>query len=382
MGFGLTGLDWIALAFVAVIAVGGFARGFIGSALSLVGTVAGAVAGARLAPLFLHQGSSSPFAPLAALAGALVGALLLSSLAQRLGSVLRVPLRFTPFRLLDSTGGFLLGAVTGLALVWVVGAAALFLPGHPTWRQDIQQSEVLRRLDQVVAPDQLLNILARIDPFATIAGPLLPDQPPTSSVLGNPLVRAAAPSIVRVLGSACGVGVEGSGWVARPGLVVTAAHVVAGETDTVVQQSGSNQPLAASVVVFDPRNDIAILRVPELNAQPLPLAPPHPNQAAAIVGYPENGPLDSTPARVGQTQTLLANDAYGHGPVTRTITALAGRIRPGDSGGPVIDTHGHVEATVFASRTDSTGGYATPSTTVATDLNHAHTPVSTQTCAA
>jgi uncharacterized membrane protein required for colicin V production len=382
MRFGLTGLDWIALAFVAVIAVGGFVRGFVGSALSLVGTVAGAVVGARLAPLFLHQGSSSPYAPLAALAGALVGAVLLSSLAARLGSVLRVPLRFPPLRLLDSTGGLLLGAVTGLALVWVVGAAALFLPGHPNWRQDIQQSEVLRRLDQVVGPDQLLNVLARIDPYATIAGPLLPDQPPTSSVLRNPLIRAAAPSIVRVLGSACGVGIEGSGWVVRPGLVVTAAHVVAGETDTVVERSDSNLPLTASVVVFDRRNDIAILRVPGLNAQPLPLAPPHPNEAAAIVGYPENGSLDSSPARIGQTQILRANDAYGQGPVTRQITALAGRIRPGNSGGPVIDNNGHVEATVFASRTNSTGGYATPSTIVATDLTHAHTSVSTETCAA
>jgi uncharacterized membrane protein required for colicin V production len=91
MGFGLTGLDWIALAFVAVIAVGGFARGFVGSALSLVGTVAGAAVGARLAPLFLHQGSSSPYAPLVALAGALVGAIVLSGLAARLGSV-AVPL--------------------------------------------------------------------------------------------------------------------------------------------------------------------------------------------------------------------------------------------------------------------------------------------------
>jgi len=367
---------------VVVIAVGGFVRGFVGSALSLVGTVGGGVAGARLAPLLLHQGSRSAYAPLAAVVGALIGAVVLSGVAEPIGSLLRLPLRLTPLRLLDSTGGLLFGAATGLVLVWVVGAAVLFLPGHLSWRQQVERSEVLRRLDQVVAPAQLLNILARIDPFPIITGPLLPNQPPTSSVLRDPLIRAAAPSIVRVLGSACGFGIEGSGWVARPGLVVTAAHVVAGETDTVVQPPEQSQTLAASVVVFDPHNDIAILRVPGLDAQPLPLASPHANEAAAIVGYPENGPLDATPARIGQTQTLLADDAYGHGPVTRTITALAGLIRPGNSGGPVIDTHGHVEATVFAARTDSTGGYATPTTIVATDLTHAHTPVSTQTCAA
>jgi S1-C subfamily serine protease len=354
----------------------------IGSALSLVGTLGGGVAGARLAPLLLHQGSRSPYAPLAAVVGALLGAVILSGLAARVGSLLRLPLRFTPLRFLDSTGGLLLGAATGLALVWVVGAAVLFLPGHTNWRQAVQRSEVLRRLDSVVPPVDLLNILARIDPFPIIAGPLPPSQPPTSSVVRDPLVRAAASSVVRVLGSACGVGIEGSGWVARPGLVVTAVHVVAGETDTVVQSSGSNQGLRASVVVFDPRNDIAILRVPGLQARPLPLAPPHPNATAAVVGYPENGPLDATPARIGQTQTLLADDAYGHGPITRTITALAGRLRPGNSGGPVINTHGQVVATVFASRTDLTGGYATPSTIVRTDLTNTHNPVSTESCAA
>jgi S1-C subfamily serine protease len=376
------GVDWIALAFVGVIALGGFARGFISSALSLAGTLGGGVAGARIAPLFLHLGSRSPYAPLAAVVGALLGAVILSGLAARVGSLLRLPLRLTPLRFLDSTGGLLLGAVTGLALVWVVGAAVLFLPGHLSWRQQVERSEVLRRLDQVVAPAQFLNILARIDPFPIIAGPLLPSQPPTSGVVRDPLVRAAAASVVRVLGTACGFGIEGSGWVARPGLVVTAAHVVAGETDTVVQPPGSNQPLPATVVSFDPHNDIAILQVPGLRARPLSLAPPHPNETAAIVGYPENGPLDATPARIGQTQTLLADDAYGHGPVTRTITALAGRIRPGNSGGPAIDTQGQVEATVFASRTDSTGGYATPSTIVRTDLTNTHNPVSTQNCAA
>jgi S1-C subfamily serine protease len=378
----VTGVDWIALAFVAVIALSGFARGFISSALSLAGTIGGAVAGARIAPLLLHHGSRSPYAPLAALVGALLGAIILSGLAARVGSLLRLPLGFTPLRLLDSTGGLLLGAATGLALVWVVGAAVLFLPGHPAWRQQAQRSKLLRRLDSVVPPVDLLNILARIDPFPTITGPLLPSQPPTSSVLRDPPVHAAASSVVRVLGTACGFGIEGSGWVARPGLVVTAAHVVAGETDTVVQPPGSNQPLPATVVSFDPHNDIAILQVPGLRARPLSLAPPHPNETAAIVGYPENGPLDATPARIGQTQTLLADDAYGHGPVTRTITALAGRIRPGNSGGPAIDTQGQVEATVFASRTDSTGGYATPSTIVRTDLTNTHNPVSTQNCAA
>ena len=71
---------------------------------------------------------------------------------------------------------------------------------------------------------------------------------------------------MKILGSACGVGVEGSGWVARPGVVVTNAHVVAGQDDTQVLPGGRDPGLDAQAVHFDPRNDLAVLRVPGLDA--------------------------------------------------------------------------------------------------------------------
>jgi S1-C subfamily serine protease len=198
--------------------------------------------------------------------------------------------------------------------------------------------------------------------------------------LQQPGVRGAAPSVVRVLGTACGLGVEGSGWVARPGLVVTAAHVVAGEDDTTVTTL-SGQTLPAVTVAFDSHNDVAVLRVSGLTARPLPLADPVPNTSVAIVGYPENGPLDAVPGRIGSTSTVISDDAYGDGPVRRTVTSMSGEVRHGNSGGPAVNASGAVETTVFAARASGSGGYGVPASIVRRALGAAHGPVSTGRCA-
>src|SRR5581483_1287999 len=155
--------------------------------------------------------------------------------------------------------------------------------------------------------------------------------------------------VVRLLGTACGLGVEGSGWVAAPGVVVTNAHVVAGESDTTVQVGGAGANLPAQALVFDPHDDIAVLRVPGLSVPPLALASnPAAGTAVAILGYPEDGPFRAEPGRIGDTEDVNTQDAYGNGPVTRSITALRGLVRPGNSGGPLVDAQGRVDATVFA----------------------------------
>jgi S1-C subfamily serine protease len=183
-----------------------------------------------------------------------------------------------------------------------------------------------------------------------------------------------------VLGTACGVGVEGSGWTARSNLVVTAAHVVAGQDDTTVElQTGTRLP--AEAVAFDPRNDIAVLRVDGLGLRPLSLATAKPGTPVAVLGFPENGPFTATPARIGRTSVVLAEDAYGRGPVTRAITSLGGRVRHGDSGAPAVDARGAVQATVFAARLRSVGGYGVPNEVVRATLNGVRGPVSTRDCA-
>jgi S1-C subfamily serine protease len=377
----MTQLDWIALGLICLTGLLGLRKGLVASALAIVGVVAGAFLGAKVAPHLLPGGSGSPYTPLVALAGAVMGAALLEALGSMAGSLFRSGLRLRPLRALDSAGGLVVGAAAGLALVWVFGAAALLLPNQRSLRQSVQRSEVLRRLNEIVPPQRLLNVLARVDPFPSIAGPPIPDEPPTPAVVNDPVVRAAAPSVVRILGTACGLGISGSGWVAAPGVVVTAAHVVAGEDQTYVVQSQSDHRLLAKAIAFDPKNDVAVLRVPGLKARPLPTAEPESGASVAIVGYPLNGPLDSEPGRVGRTATILTDDAYGHGPVSRTVTSMGGRVRHGNSGGPAIDTDGRVQLTIFAAQVGGEGGYGIPSSVVRKVLDAAADPVSTGECA-
>jgi S1-C subfamily serine protease len=279
---------------------------------------------------------------------------------------------------MDSVGGVVAGALIGLGVVWVLGAMALQLPGQTQLRRAVQRSVVLQRLNSIVPPRTLLNALARIDPFPGLAGPPVPTMPPDPRVLSRPGVRAAAPSVVRIVGTACGLGIEGSGWVARPGVVVTAAHVVAGEDDTTV--SSTDGTFRAQALVFDPQNDIAVLRVPGLSARPLRLVDPRPGMAVAIVGYPENGPLAAVPGRIGETATVFAEDAYGRRG-RRTVTSIGGAVRHGDSGGPAVDASGAVQVTVFAARLGGPGGYGVPASIVRRDLASAGGPVSTGPCA-
>jgi S1-C subfamily serine protease len=189
--------------------------------------------------------------------------------------------------------------------------------------------------------------------------------------------------VVKILGTACGLGVEGSGWVAGHGLVVTNAHVVAGERDTRVLVGGRQPGRPAQAVHFDPRNDLAILRVDALGAEPLPLAGGiSAGTSAAILGFPLNGPFDVRPGRLGPTRRVRSSDAYGRGPVERSMTALRGLVRSGNSGGPMVDGEGRVVTTIFAATTSGQrGGYGVPNPVVARALAGVGGPVSTGPCA-
>jgi len=377
----VTAVDWIAVAIVVASAVGGWRRGLIASALSLAGLVAGAYAGSRIAPQLLSGGARSPWTPLAGLVGAFIGAAILQTLAVIVASVVTGGLKLTPLRLLDAFGGIVFGGLTGLVLVWVAGATAQLLPGQTALRRDVRRSVIVRALDNAVPPQQLLHLLARIDPYPSIAGPAAPAAPPEPAIVRHPAILAAERSVVRVLGTACGIGVEGSGWFAAPRLVVTAAHVVAGETDTTVQLPGGTRMFRAQAVGFDARNDVAVLRVIGARGRPLGTATARPGDSVAIVGYPEDGPLSATAGRVGETSSVVTSDAYGRGPVLRTITAVAARVEHGNSGGPAVDVSGRVETTIFAARVGAPVGYGVPTSIVRADLRAAQRPVSTGACA-
>ena len=364
----MTNIDWIAAGVIAIAALIGLKRGLIGGLLGLAGIVVGAYIGAKLAPEFL-SGRESPYTPLVALGGAAVLVILFQSIASMAGSAIRTSLFvLPPLRWLDSLGGLVLGAVAGVAIVWVLGAVALHLPGQRDLREEVQRSRILGEINERVPPSRLLDAIARVDPFLTIRGPDANVAPPDPALLASPAVRSARNSVFRVTGSACGLGVSGSGWAATPNLVVTNAHVVAGMKDPRVDRRDGDYRDAV-VVAFDVRDDIAVLRVAGLGARPLEPVAPVAGQAVAILGYPESGPFTAAAGRIGQTSTVLTEDAYGRGPVNRRITTLRGDIRHGNSGGPAVDIRGHVQTTVFASRVGvESQGYGVPTELVQAKL--------------
>jgi hypothetical protein len=380
----LTLLDWIIIAFTLLMAVWGYSQGLIAGALSLAGFAAGAFIGSRIGPLLLANGSHSPYAPLFALLGALMIGGLFASGLEMLGFHLRRRLGERLW-LIDGLGGSVLVACLGLFLAWIGGAVALQTPGARELREPIQRSAILKELNAVLPPSgAILQALARFDPFPAVSGPSANVAPPNARIARDRDVRAAGRSVVRVLGTACGLGVQGSGWVAGNGLVVTNAHVVAGQDDTTVQPRGEGQGLAADAVWFDPRNDLSILRVPGLSGTPaLSLrVSAKAGAPAAVLGFPENGPFDVEPARLGQTATVVTQDAYGRGPVQRAITSVRGLVRPGNSGGPAVDASGRVLATIFAAATSRRRtGYGVPGSVVRNALRRARGQVDTGPCA-
>ena len=369
----MTKVDWLIVAFTVLLAMYGYAQGFIVGVLSLVGFALGAVIGTRVAPLILPDGSHSQYAALFGLLGALLAGAVLASGFEGIGARARMLLRLPGLRTADGLLGAALTASVALGIAWIVGAVALQSSGSPTLQRDIQRSAILQGLNELLPPSgPILHALARVDPLPSVRGPAANVPPPPRGIVATPRVRGTKESVVKVLGTACGLGIEGSGWVAAPGIVVTNAHVVAGESDTTVQLGGNPPGLDADVIDFDPHDDVAILRVKGLQRPVLRLAAdPQPGTSAAILGYPLDGEFDLEPGRIGHTETVRTEDAYGNGPVLRSITALRGWVRPGNSGGPMVDRAGEVVATVFATITGSPsgqGGFAVPNALVRKEL--------------
>lgn len=380
----MTVLDWAIIAFTCALGLWGYRQGLIVGALTLGGFAVGAFLGSRIGPLVLSQGHDSPYAPLCAAIGALlVGALAAVALEGLAMALRRRLIRHPSLHRADGAGGAILIGVVALGLAWVFGAVALHAPGTTQLRADVQNSVILRGLDEVLPPSAgVLDALDRVDPAPSISGPATPAKRPDPRIAVDPAILHAGSSVVRVLSTACGLGIEGSGWAVQPDLIVTNAHVVAGADDTTVTtQSGVE--LDATAVYYQPEDDLALLRV-DSRLPALPIATEQEvGASAAVLGYPENGPYTVTPARLGETRDTLSEDSYGRGPIERTITSLGGDVRSGNSGGPLLDRRGRVVGVVFAATTGGgpTGGFAVPSEQVQEAIHHVSSgPVDTGPC--
>lgn len=379
----MTLLDWAIVAFVVLLIPVGFVRGFIAGALALGGFALGAFAGARIAPMLLDNGSDSPYSPMFALVAAVLLGAILAGVLEAAGTSVQVRMRGA-LGLFDGVLGAGLTAVLALGLAWLAGAAVLTLPGTKVIRGDVRRSSILQSLNEALPPSgPILNALARLDPLPEIDGPT-PDLPaPSQKIARDPDITGARDSVARIQGEACGLGVVGTGWVTSGDRIVTNAHVVAGVDDPHVQMGGDGPRLDASVTAFDPRNDVAVLEVEGLDAPVLSLEEDvDPGSQAAILGFPGNGPFDIRAARVGETVTTRTRDVYGRGPIRRRITLVRGKVRPGNSGGPVLNASGDVVTTIFA---QSVGdkinvGYGVPNEIVEETLAEADGPVSTGPC--
>lgn len=381
----MTIIDWAIVALAVVLIPIGYRQGLLVAAFSLAGFAGGAILGSRLAPLLLDEGSSSPYAPaIALLGGLLLGSMIAVVLETVALSLQRRVLGGRVSGSVDAVGGAVLFVALALAIAWVAGALALNAPALNGIRADVQRSLILGEINRIAPPSgPILNVLNRIGPTPTLRGPSADVAAPDEEAPADPEVAAASQSVVHVVGTACGLNLSGSGWIADSDLVVTNAHVIAGQEDTaVITREGSQ--LDATPVFYRPTDDIAVLRVDGLESAPLEVAPrPRSGTTGAILGYPGEGDFSAAPARLGSTGTVRSQDSYGRGPIERKMTSFRGEVIPGNSGGPVVDGDGRVMTTVFASAvgSDPEEGLGVPNGIVRRALSGSDQEVGTGPCA-
>lgn len=392
-------LDLVLLALAIVAGVRGYRQGLVVGAASLVGFIGGALIGTRLAGPAADLVTNGHAQSLVAILTVLVTALALQELLVYVAAAIRGALRFEPLQVFDSVLGTVLSVTAVLCVAWLLGLAAINSPFTGLARQ-VRHSRILTAVDNLVPNSVYLafsSFLRAVETrdlppvFAGLSPPLAPQvAPPVSGAVPASVIRAAAPSIVKIVAvePECGQQSEGSGFVYAPGHVLTNAHVVAGARSVriVSDGTGSSLGLDARVVFFDPGTDVAVLYVPGLRRTSLAFGSPVASGAPAeVIGYPENGPFTPVPARVAARQPITGPNIYSDAIVTRQVYVLRATVRPGNSGGPLLAPDGKVDGVVFAaSSTDPTTGYALTASQVGADARagaSASQPVATRSCA-
>lgn len=361
----MTGSQWLDIAVIGVAliaAISGWRSGALGSLMSFVGVVLGAIAGVMLAPHVVSHVHS----PRGKLFTALLLILALVVIGEVAGVVLgravRGSIRSGPVRVIDSFVGVALQLVVVLVAAWLLGSP-LTTSNQQNLAAAASGSQVITEVDKY-APDWLRSVPKRMSALLSTSG--LPDvleplgtpiqavEPPDPTLADSLVVSKSQPSVVKIRGvaTACQKVLEGTGFVIAPNRVMSNAHVVAGSESVTVEAEGKKYD--ATVVSYDPNADISILDVPNLPQQPLVFAddPAKTGTDAVVLGYPGGGDFVATPARVREIIELSGPDIYKSTTVNREVYTIRGLVRQGNSGGPMINRAGQVIGVVFGAAVD------------------------------
>jgi S1-C subfamily serine protease len=363
--------DVLALALICVGLVLGVRSGAVPQAFGLMGLVGGLVLVMILAPLAraLLAEVEQPMRALLAIAGVLLVVGICEGAGSGVGRRLQDRYVGGFGSLVDGVLGGIVGVAQAVIVIWIVGGLVAAAP-VPSVAQQALRSEAVRTISGFLPPPATITgQVARIVGASGLPELFVGLEPTPAEPVDLPgdqvarvIAAAATGSVVRVESTACGRILTGTGFAVAPGYVVTNAHVVAGASDiAVLADAGSGRPRSAAAVLFEPRLDIALLRVPGLRTPGLTFAARalERGEPAAALGHPSGAGLRVIPAAVSATYRASGRDLYGETQVDRGIVEIRGDIGPGDSGGPLVLADGTVGGVVFAeSRTDPAVGYA------------------------
>ncbi len=359
-------VDLILLVLVVVFAINGYRQGFVVGLLSIVGFFGGALLGLQLGPLLARNFTGDTVRVLVSLGSVFALAAAGQALAGLLGSRLRSAIRNVNARRVDDIGGAVVSSVAVLFVVWLV-AAPLASSSIPGLARSVRNSAILNAVDSVI-PDQARALSQALRDtvdnrnFPDVFGGLSPTRvrevpTPDPKLAGSPVVANAHQSVVKVLGSApsCSRHIEGTGFVYAQQHVMTNAHVVAGTKNPVTIEVNGRR-LNGTVVVFDAHKDLAVIYVRDLplDTQMLQFSRSDAETGtdAIVLGYPLDGAYDAQSARIRDLRDISGPDIYESGKVTREIYTIRGKVRSGNSGGPLVGSDGSVYGVIFAAAVD------------------------------